>query len=33
MGHTKESFADPLFQQHLVGGIMWAAGMVNDDGT
>jgi cytochrome c len=33
MGHTKESFADPLFQQHLVGGITWAAGMVNDDGT
>jgi len=26
MGHTMESYADPLFQQHLVGAIRWAAG-------
>ena len=27
MGHTAESYADPLFRQHLVGAIRWAAGM------
>jgi uncharacterized protein len=26
MGHTKESYADPLFRQHLAGAIRWAAG-------
>jgi len=26
MGHTMESWADPLFQQHVVGAIRWAAG-------
>jgi len=26
MGHTKESYADPLFQQFLVAGIRWVAG-------
>jgi type 1 glutamine amidotransferase len=26
MGHTKESYAEPLFRQHLVGAIRWAAG-------
>lgn len=26
MGHTTESYADPLFRQHLVGAIRWAAG-------
>ena len=25
MGHTQESYADPLFRQHLVGAIRWAA--------
>jgi type 1 glutamine amidotransferase len=25
-GHTKESFQEPLFRQHLEGGILWAAG-------
>lgn len=25
-GHTKESFKEPLFRQHLEGGILWAAG-------
>jgi type 1 glutamine amidotransferase len=24
MGHTAESFAEPFFQQHLLGGILWA---------
>jgi type 1 glutamine amidotransferase len=26
-GHTKESFIEPLFEQHLRGGILWAAGL------
>jgi cytochrome c len=26
MGHTKESYADPAFRQHLLGGIKYAAG-------
>jgi len=26
MGHTTESWADPLFRQHVVGAIGWAAG-------
>ncbi|NBP52508.1 MAG: ThuA domain-containing protein, partial [Actinobacteria bacterium] len=26
-GHTKESFAEPLFRQHLAEGISWAAGL------
>lgn len=25
LGHTKESYSEPLFRQHLLGGIMWAA--------
>lgn len=25
-GHTPESFRDPLFREHLLGGILWAAG-------
>ena len=33
MGHTKESFADPVMRSHLQGGILWAAGLVNDDGS
>ena len=33
MGHTKESYSDPRFQQHVLGGILWAAGLVHDDGT
>ena len=33
MGHTKESFADPVMRSHLQGGISWAAGLVNDDGS
>jgi type 1 glutamine amidotransferase len=26
LGHTKESYAEPLFLSHLLGGIEWAAG-------
>lgn len=26
MGHTEESYAEPAFEQHLLGGIRWAAG-------
>lgn len=25
-GHTSESFADPAFRDHLLGGILWATG-------
>jgi cytochrome c len=25
-GHTQESYAEPLFRSHLLGGILWAAG-------
>ena len=27
MGHTGESYTDPLFRAHLLGGILWAAGI------
>jgi type 1 glutamine amidotransferase len=27
-GHTQESYAEPLFRKHLLGGILWAAGEV-----
>ncbi|MFI2436095.1 ThuA domain-containing protein [Streptomyces sp. NPDC018693] len=30
-GHTKESFADPLFRRHLLGGIRYAIGDVQAD--
>ena len=26
LGHTRESFAEPLFLRHLAGGLRWAAG-------
>ena len=29
MGHTQESYADPLFRQHLLGALRWAAGRAN----
>ena len=29
LGHTKESYADPLYQKHLLGGIEYAAGMLD----
>jgi type 1 glutamine amidotransferase len=28
MGHTAESYKEPLFLEHLLGGITWAAGMM-----
>ncbi|MCC5822128.1 MAG: ThuA domain-containing protein [Phycisphaerales bacterium] len=31
-GHTKESFAEPDFRRHLLGGIRWAAGEDDPDG-
>ncbi|MFF8970731.1 ThuA domain-containing protein [Streptomyces sp. NPDC014995] len=30
-GHTKESYADPVFRTHLVGGILYAVGEVQAD--
>ncbi|MDG4863178.1 ThuA domain-containing protein [Streptomyces sp. T-3] len=30
-GHTKESYADPAFRQHLLGGIRWAIGDAQAD--
>ena len=27
LGHTRESFTEPLFLAHLLGGIQWAAGL------
>jgi hypothetical protein len=32
-GHTKESFAEPLFRQHLAEGIAWAAGLPDVGGA
>ncbi|MFM9874247.1 MAG: ThuA domain-containing protein [Fimbriimonadaceae bacterium] len=29
MGHTKETYAEPEFRQHLTGGILWAAKIKN----
>jgi type 1 glutamine amidotransferase len=26
-GHTQESYAEPAFRKHLLGGILWAAGV------
>ncbi|MFI1722450.1 ThuA domain-containing protein [Streptomyces sp. NPDC020489] len=30
-GHTEESYSDPAFRRHLLGGIRWAAGMTKAD--
>jgi type 1 glutamine amidotransferase len=30
-GHTKESYADPAFRRHLLGGIRWAVGDTQAD--
>ena len=30
-GHTQESYADPAFRNHLLGGIRWAAGQSQAD--
>lgn len=29
-GHTRESYAEPLFLAHLTGAIRWAAGLAPD---
>lgn len=29
LGHTSESYAEPLFRAHLAGGILWAAGLTD----
>lgn len=31
MGHNPSAFSEPLFLQHLLGGIQWAAGVVEGD--
>jgi len=31
LGHTSTTFDEPLFRQHLLGGILWAAGAVPGD--
>jgi cytochrome c len=31
LGHTNQSFGEPLFRQHILGGIKWAAGMAGGD--
>jgi type 1 glutamine amidotransferase len=31
MGHTRESYADPVFRRHLLGGIRYAAGRATAD--
>lgn len=30
LGHTAETYSEPLFLQHLLGGILWAAGAAPD---
>ncbi|MFB8247546.1 ThuA domain-containing protein [Streptomyces sp. NPDC055952] len=30
-GHTDESYAEPAFRRHLLGGVRWAAGMTEAD--
>lgn len=30
-GHTEDSYADPTFLAHVLGGIEWAAGVAGDD--
>ncbi len=30
-GHTQASYSEPLFQQHVLGGILWAAGLAPAD--
>jgi type 1 glutamine amidotransferase len=33
LGHRREVWKDPRFQQHLMGGLKWATGMVPGDAT
>jgi type 1 glutamine amidotransferase len=30
-GHTGESYSEPAFRRHLLGGILWAAGLARGD--
>jgi glucose/arabinose dehydrogenase/type 1 glutamine amidotransferase len=30
-GHTSEAYSEPLFMQHILGGLQWAAGMLPGD--
>lgn len=32
-GHTDESWSDPLFLEHILGGIQWTAGLVSGGGN
>ncbi|MDD9207826.1 ThuA domain-containing protein, partial [Georgenia sp. 10Sc9-8] len=32
-GHTDESYSDPLFLEHILGGIEWTAGVVDGGGN
>ena len=31
LGHTIDSYSEPLFREHLLGGILWAAGLARGD--
>ena len=31
LGHRPETYADPLFQQHILGGILWAMGATEEN--
>jgi glucose/arabinose dehydrogenase/type 1 glutamine amidotransferase len=31
LGHTNQSYSEPLFLQHVLGGIKWASGMAGGD--
>ena len=31
LGHTREAYAEPLFREHLLGGIRFAAGFPDGD--
>jgi cytochrome c len=32
LGHTSATYSEPLFRQHLLGGILWAASLAPGDG-
>jgi type 1 glutamine amidotransferase len=33
LGHRKEVWKDPVYQQHILGGIKWATGLAKGDAT
>ena len=33
MGHTEESYSDPVYLKHLLGGIEWAIGKLEKYGS